>query len=189
MYIEQDDFQEAPPHGFRRLAPGREVRLRYAYLVTCHDVVKDAAGRVVELRCAYDPDSRGGAGAGGRKVGATIHWVSAADALPAEVRLYGRLFSAASPSPTDLAADLDPHSMHTLRGCLVERATASDPHGEALQFERQGYFSHDDDSRPERLVFNRTASLRESPGKPPTARLDLLGGTRRRSRSSSVSRL
>ena len=174
VYIEQDDFHEAPPHGFRRLAPGREVRLRYAYLVTCHDVVKDAAGRVVELRCAYDPDSRSGAGAGGRKVGATIHWVSAVDALPAEVRLYGRLFSAASPSPTDLAADLDPHSMHTLRGCLVERATASDPHGEALQFERQGYFSHDDDSRPERLVFNRTASLRESPGKPPTARLDLL---------------
>src|SRR5205809_1361303 len=189
VYIEQDDFQEAPPHGFRRLAPGREVRLRYAYLVTCHDVVKDAAGRVVELRCAYDPDSRGGAGAGGRKVGATIHWVSAADALPAEVRLYGRLFSAASPSQTDLAADLDPHSMQTLRGCLVARATASDPHGEALQFERQGYFSHDDDSRPDRLVFNRTASLRESPGKPPTARLDLLGGTRRRSRSSSVSRL
>jgi glutaminyl-tRNA synthetase len=149
------------------------VRLRYAYIVTCHDVVKDAAGRVVELRCAYDPDSRVGAGAGGRKVGATIHWVSAVDALPAEVRLYGRLFSAASPSPTDLAADLDPHSMHTLRGCLVERATASDPYGEALQFERQGYFSHDDDSRPERLVFNRTASLRESRGNR-RARLDLL---------------
>src|SRR6266581_4515315 len=112
VYVEQDDFHEAPPHGFRRLAPGREVRLRYAYLVTCYDVVKDAAGRVVELRCAYDPDSRSGAGAGGRKVGATIHWVSAVDALPAEVRLYGRLFSAASPSPTDLAADLDPYSMH-----------------------------------------------------------------------------
>ena len=174
VYIEQDDFHEAPPQGFRRLAPGSKVRLRYAYLVTCHDVVKDAAGRVVELRCAYDPDSRGGAGAGGRKVGATIHWVSAVDALPAEVRLYGRLFSAASPSPTDLAADLDPHSMQTLSGCLVERATASDPHGQALQFERQGYFTHDDDSRPERLVFNRTASLRESPGKPPTAHLDLL---------------
>ena len=148
------------------------MRLRYAYLVTCHDVVKHAAGRAVELRCAYDPDSRGGAGAGGRKVGATIHWVSAVDALPAEVRLYGRLFSAASPSPTDLAADLDPHSMQTLSGCLVERATASDP--QALQFERQGYFTHDDDSRPERLVFNRTASLRESLGKPPTAHLDLL---------------
>src|SRR5262249_55882040 len=103
----------------------------YAYLVTCHDVVKDAAGRAVELRCAYDPDSRGGAGAGGRKVGATIHWVSAVDALPAEVRLYGRLFSAASPSPTDLAADLDPHSMQMLSGCLVERATASCPHGPA----------------------------------------------------------
>jgi len=172
VYIEQDDFHEAPPHGFRRLAPGREVRLRYAYLVTCRDVVKDAAGRAVELRCAYDPDSRGGAGAGGRKVGATIHWVSAVDALPAEVRLYGRLFSAASPSPTDLTADLDPNSMQTLSGCLVERATASDP--QALQFERQGYFTHDDDSRPERLVFNRTVSLRESPGKPPTAHLDLL---------------
>jgi hypothetical protein len=90
------------------------------------------------------------------------------------VRLYGRLFSAASPGPTDLAADLDPHSMQTLSGCLVERATASDPHGQALQFERQGYFTHDDDSHPERLVFNRTALLRESPGKPPTAHLDLL---------------
>jgi glutaminyl-tRNA synthetase len=136
--------------------------------------VKDAAGRAVELRCACDPDSRGGAGAGGRKVGATIHWVRTVDALPAEVRLYGRLFSAASPSPTDLAADLDPHSMRTLSGCLVEWATASDPHGQALQFECQGYFTHDDDSRPERPVFNRTASLRESPGKPPTAHLNLL---------------
>jgi glutaminyl-tRNA synthetase len=174
LYIEQDDFQEAPPHGFRRLAPGRQVRLRYAYLVAFHGVVKDAAGRVVELRCTYDPDSRGGAGAGGRKVGATIHWVSAGDASPAEVRLYGRLFSAASPGPTDIAADLDPHSMQTLSGCLVERAIASDPHGQALQFERQGYFTHDDDSRPERLVFNRTALLRESPGKPPTAHLALL---------------
>ena len=174
LYIEQDDFQEAPPHGFRRLAPGRQVRLRYAYLVAFHGVVKDAAGRVVELRCTYDPDSRGGAGAGGRKVGATIPWVSAGDASPAEVRLYGRLFSAAIPGPTDIAADLDPHSMQTLSGCLVERAIASDPHGQALQFERQGYFTHDDDSRPERLVFNRTALLRESPGKPPTAHLALL---------------
>src|SRR3954447_20896324 len=87
MYIEQDDFYEAPPHGFRRLAPGREVRLRYAYLVTCRDVVKDATGRVVELRCAYDPDRRGGSSATGRKVGATLHWVSAVDAVPAEVRL------------------------------------------------------------------------------------------------------
>ena len=174
LYIEQDDFQEAPPHGFRRLAPGRQVRLRYAYLVAFHGVVKDAAGRVVELRCTYDPDSRGGAGAGGRKVGATIHWVSAGDASPAEVRLYGRLFSAASPGPADIAADLNPHSMQTLSGCLVERAIASDPHGQALQFERQGYFTHDDDSRPERLVFNRTALLRESPGKPPTAHLALL---------------
>jgi glutaminyl-tRNA synthetase len=174
VYIEEDDFHEAPPHGFRRLAPGREVRLRYAYLVTCRDVVKDAKGRVVELRCAYDSDRRGGASAGRRKVGATIHWVSAVDALPAEVKLYGRLFSAAIPSPTDLAADLDPHSMQTLSGCVVERAIASDPHGQPLQFERLGYFSHDDDSRPESLVFNRTASLRESPGKPPTAQLDFL---------------
>jgi glutaminyl-tRNA synthetase len=96
------------------------------------------------------------------------------DALPAEVRLYGRLFSAASPSPMDLAADIDPRSMQTLSGCLVERATASDPHGQASQFERQGYFTHDEDSRPERLVFNRTASLRASPGKPPTPHLDPL---------------
>ncbi len=175
LYIEQDDFQEAPPHGFRRLAPGRQVRLRYAYLLACHGVVKDAAGRVVELRCTYDPDSRGGAGAAGRKAGAAIHWVSAGDASPAEVRLYDRLFSAASPGLTDIAADLNPHSMQTLSGCLVERAIGSDPHGQALQFERQGYFIHDDDSRPGRLVFNRTALLRESPGKPPTAPLALLG--------------
>src|SRR5438132_13857599 len=100
--------------------------------MACHAVVKDAGGRVVGLRCAYERDSRSGVGAGGREVRATVHWVSAVDALPAEVRRYGRLFSAASPSPTDLAADLDPHSMQTLRGCLVERATASDPHGEAL---------------------------------------------------------
>src|SRR5262249_14186533 len=110
MYIEQDDFCEAPPDDFRRLAPGRKVRLRYAYLVTCRGVLKDAAGRVVELRCTYDPDRKGDAGAGGRKAGATIHWVSAVDALPAEVRLYGRLFSTAVPGP-DLAADIDPHSM------------------------------------------------------------------------------
>jgi glutaminyl-tRNA synthetase len=171
VYIEQDDFQEAPPHGFRRLAPGQEVRLRYAYLLTCHGVVKDTAGRVVELRCTYDAESRGGAVAGGRKVGAAIHWVSAGDALPAEVRLYGRLFSAASPGPTNLAADLDPHSKQTLSGCLVERATAYCPHGQAVQFERQGYFTHDDESRPERLVFDRTALLREGrklPGRPRT---------------------
>ncbi|MDQ8727551.1 glutamine--tRNA ligase/YqeY domain fusion protein [Bradyrhizobium sp. LHD-71] len=170
VYIEQDDFSEVPPRGFRRLAPGREVRLRYGYLVTCHDVVKDAAGRVVELRCTYDPDSGSGAGGGQRKVGATIHWVSAVDALPAEVRLFNRLFTRAR--PTDLVTDLDPHSMQTLSGCLVERATASDPHGDALQFERQGYFTHDDDSRSGRLVFNRTASLRENPGKSPAAHLD-----------------
>jgi glutaminyl-tRNA synthetase len=100
--------------------------------------------------------------------------VSAGRALPAEVRLYGQLLSVASPSPTDLAADLDPHSKQTLSGCIVERATASDPHGRAMQFERQDCFTHDDDSRPERLVFNRTALLRESLGKPPTAHLDLL---------------
>jgi glutamyl/glutaminyl-tRNA synthetase len=128
QYVEQDDFHEVPPHDFRRLALGRQVRFRYTYRVTCHDVVKDAIGRVVELRYAYDPDSRGGAG--GRTVGATIHWVSAVDALPAEVGLYGRLFSAAS--PTDLAADLDPHHMQTLTGCLVELATASDPNGQVF---------------------------------------------------------
>jgi glutaminyl-tRNA synthetase len=168
VFIEHDDFSEKPPPGFRRLAPGREVRLRYAYLVTCHEVVKDATGSVVELRCAYDPDSRGGNAADGRKVGATIHWVSAAEGVRAEVRLYDRLFSAPSPHPADFVADLNPHSMRTLSGSLVERAAASDPHGEAVQFERQGYFSHDDDSRADRLVFNRTASLRESPGKPST---------------------
>lgn len=174
VYIEQDDFQEAPPHGFRRLAPGREVRLRYAYIVTCHGAVKDVAGRVVELRCTYHHESRGSTGTGGRKVGATIHWVSAVDALPAEVRLYGRLFSAENPNPTSFAAELDTNSIRTLHGCRVERAAASDSHGQAVQFEREGYFTHDDDSRPERLVFNRTASLRGSQGKPSTMHLDLL---------------
>ena len=121
IYIEQDDFHEAPPHGFRRLAPCREVRLRYAYLVTCHDVVKDAAGRVVELRCAYRTPTAARRRRRRAKVGATIHWVSAVDALPAEVRLYGRLFSAARPSPTDFAADLDP-LFHAYAARLPRRA-------------------------------------------------------------------
>jgi glutaminyl-tRNA synthetase len=173
VYIEQDDFHEAPPRGFRRLAPGREVRLRYAYLVTCRRIVKDAEGKVIELLCSCDPNTRGGTVADGRKVGGTIHWVGDVDAVPAEVRLYGRLFSAVSPQPMDIVTGFNPDSMQTLSGCLVERAAASDPHGQALQFERQGYFAHDDDSRPERLVFNRTVSLRESSGKPQTANRDI----------------
>lgn len=173
LYIEQDDFCEVPPHGFRRLAPGREVRLRYAYIITCHSIVKNAAGRVVELRCTYDRESK--SGARGRKAGATIHWVSAVDTLSAEVRLYGRLFSTSNPDTTNVAAALNPNSVQTLRGCFVERTMANDPPGQTVQFERVGYFTQDEDSSPERLVFNRTVSLRESPTKPPVALAALPG--------------
>jgi hypothetical protein len=150
------------PNGFLHLGHAKSIVLNY-------DLAKEFGGR-----CNLRLDDTNPAKERGEYIVATIHWVSAVDVLPAEFRLYGWLFSAPSPSPTDLAADLDPHSMHTLRGYLVERATASDLHGEALQFERQGYFSYDDDSLPERLVFNRTTSLRESPGKPQHSRSNSL---------------
>jgi glutaminyl-tRNA synthetase len=163
LYIERDDFMEAPSNKFFRLAPGREVRLRCAYFITCREVVKDAAGEVVELRCIYDPATRGGDPPDGRKVKGTLHWVSAAHALPAEVRLYDHLFTAPEPGAGgDFRDDLNPGSLEVLEQCRLEPALAEAAAGEPLQFERQGYFAMDPDSRPGRLVFNRTVALRDS---------------------------
>jgi glutaminyl-tRNA synthetase len=163
IFIEQEDFLEAPPRKFFRLAPGREVRLRYAYFVTCREVVKNKAGEITELRCTYDPATRGGDAPDGRRVQATLHWVAAADAVPAEVRLYSTLFARPDPGADgDVMADLNPASLEVLQGCLVEPALASAPVGEAVQFERQGYFCADPDTKPGQLVFNRTVGLRDS---------------------------
>ncbi|WP_315832977.1 glutamine--tRNA ligase/YqeY domain fusion protein [Bradyrhizobium prioriisuperbiae] len=162
LYIERDDFMENPPKKFFRLAPGREVRLRYGYFVTCREAVKNADGEVVELRCTYDPATRGGNAPDGRKVKATMHWVSAAEAVPAEVRLYNLLFSAQQPEATNFAAQINPESLETLTGCMVERALATDNTDAAVQFERQGYFCRDKDSSPGKLVFNRTVGLRDT---------------------------
>jgi len=163
LYIERDDFLEDPPKGFYRLAPGREVRLRYAYFVTCREVVKDAAGEIVELRCAYDPATRGGNAPDGRKVRGTIHWVAASQAIPAEIRLYNPLFTRPDPGAEgDLMADLNPNSLEILQGAVVEPALVGDNSEAPVQFKRQGYFCRDPDSRPGRLVFNRTIGLRDS---------------------------
>jgi glutaminyl-tRNA synthetase len=164
LYIERDDFMESPPKKFFRLSPGREVRLRYGYFVTCREALKNAAGDVVELRCTYDPATRGGnAPPDGRKVQATLHWVAAADAVTAEVRLYNHLFVRPDPGADgDIMADLNPDSLEVLRGCLVEPALAAAPVGATVQFERQGYFCADPDSGPGRLVFNRTVGLRDT---------------------------
>jgi glutaminyl-tRNA synthetase len=162
LFIERDDFMEDPPKKFFRLAPGREVRLRYAYFITCREVVKDQAGEVVELRCTYDPATRGGNAPDGRKVKATLHWVSAADAVPAEVRLYNRLFLRPDPNAANFAAELNPNSLEVIANARVEPALAEGNSAEAVQFERQGYFSRDSDSSPDRLVFNRTVGLRDS---------------------------
>jgi glutaminyl-tRNA synthetase len=162
LYVERDDFMENPPKKFFRLAPGREVRLRYAYFITCREVVKDASGEVVELRCTYDPATRGGNAPDGRKVQATLHWVSAADAVPAEVRLYNPLFTRADPNPADFTADLNPASLEVLTEARVEPALAASNSGEPVQFERQGYFVRDDSSSPGRPVFSRTVGLRDT---------------------------
>ena len=162
IYIERHDFMEEPPKKFFRLAPGREVRLRYAYFITCTDVIKDDAGDVVELRCTYDPASRGGKSPDGRKVKATLHWVSAADAMTAEVRVYNHLFTREDPGADgDVLDDLNPDSLELLQDCRLEPALADAAQGVAVQFERQGYFCLDADSTPEKPVFNRTASLRD----------------------------
>jgi len=163
LYIEREDFVEDPPRNFHRLAPGREVRLRYAYFVTCREVVKDAAGEIVELRVTYDPTTRGGNAPDGRKVRGTIHWVSAAHALPAEIRLYHPLFTRPVPGADgDLMADLNPNSLEVLKGAVVEPGLAGSNSNAPTQFERQGYFARDPDSGPSRLVFNRTIGLRDT---------------------------
>ncbi len=163
LYIERDDFMEDPPKNFYRLGPGREVRLRYAYFVTCREVVKNAAGEVVELRCTYDPATKGGDAPDGRKVRGTIHWVSAAHAIEAEVRLYNPLFNRPDPGADgDLLADLAPESIEVLTGCRLEPALAADNAGATAQFERLGYFCRDPDSAPGKPVFNRTIGLRDS---------------------------
>jgi glutaminyl-tRNA synthetase len=161
LYIERDDFMEEPPKKFFRLAPGREVRLRGAYFVTCTGVDKDAAGEVIGLRCTYDPATRGGDAADGRKVKATLHWVSAAHALDAEVRLYDRLFKTEIPGD-DYLADLNPGSLEVATGCKLEPSVAAAAAGTRYQFERLGYFCVDPDSAPGALVFNRTVSLKDA---------------------------
>jgi len=162
IFIEREDFMESPPKKFFRLSPGKEVRLRYAYFITCKEAVKDAAGNVVELLCTYDPATRGGNSPDGRKVKATLHWVSAADAIGAEVRLYEPLFLRDDPDPADLAAGLNPASLEILKDAKLESALARDPSETAVQFERLGYFCRDPDSKPGSLVFNRTVGLRDS---------------------------
>ena len=167
LYIEQEDFMEEPEKKFFRLAPGREVRLIGAYYITCHDVVKDEAGNIVELRCSYDPESRGGASPDGRKVKGTVHWVSAAHAVPAEVRLYETLFSDPYPEQTaegqDFIDNLNPNSLEVLTNCQLEPSLALATVDDRFQFMRQGYFCLDPvDSRPDRLVFNRTVGLRDT---------------------------
>jgi glutaminyl-tRNA synthetase len=163
LYVEQDDFMENPPKKFYRLSPGKEVRLRYGYFVTCREIVRDANGTVVALRCTYDPGSKGGNAPDGRKVQATLHWVAAADAVRAEVRLYSHLFNRPDPGADgDALGDLNPDSLEVLPGCLMEKALLDAPIGEAVQFERVGYFARDPDSAPDRPVFNRTVGLRDT---------------------------
>jgi glutaminyl-tRNA synthetase len=161
LYVERDDFMEHPPKKFYRLAPGREVRLRYAYFITCRDVVKNDNGEVIELRCTYDPATRGGNAPDGRKVQATLHWVSA-DALTAEIRLYNALFIVAEPNASDFVADLNPASLETLFDARLERALAGAEIGVPIQFERQGYFCRDPSSAGGKLIFNRTVGLRDT---------------------------
>jgi glutaminyl-tRNA synthetase len=162
IYIEQDDFMENPPKKFFRLSPGTEVRLRYAYFITCREAIRNAAGEVVELRCTYDPATRGGNAPDGRKVKATLHWVTADDAVPAEVRIYNSLFTRPEPDVAAFAEELNPTSLEVLPDARLEPSLAAAHSAEPVQFERQGYFAVDPDSRPGRLVFNRTIGLRDT---------------------------
>jgi glutaminyl-tRNA synthetase len=162
LYIERDDFMENPPKKFFRLSPGNEVRLRYAYFIKCREVVKNTAGEVIELRCTYDPATRGGNAPDGRKVKATMHWLSAARSIPAEIRIYNQLFSKPVPDAGNFAADLNPQSLEILRDARIEPAIAESNSPDAVQFERQGYFVRDPDSTPDHPVFNRTIGLRDT---------------------------
>jgi glutaminyl-tRNA synthetase len=167
LFVERDDFMENPPKGFHRLTPGGEVRLRYAYIIRCDEVVRDDAGEIVELRCSYDPATRGGNAPDGRTIRGTIHWVSAEHSLPCEVRLYDRLFNAPNPDEADdFKTTLNPDSLVVVRDARIEPSVAEDPPESRYQFERQGYFCSDIvDSRPGALVFNRTVTLRDTWGK------------------------
>ena len=163
LYIEQNDFMENPPKKFFRLAPGREVRLRYAYFITCEEVLKDDHGNPVELHCTYDPETKGGNAPDGRKVKATLHWVHAQDAVHARVNLYDRLFSVPNPdSEENFLEAMNPLSLEVLSDCMLERSLADVPAGTTVQFERLGYFCADPDTTNDSLVFNRTVSLRDS---------------------------
>lgn len=162
LYIERDDFMEEPPNKFYRLAPGREVRLRYAYFIKCVDVVKDANGEIVEVHCTYDPETRGGDAPDGRKVKSTLHWVSAAHALNAEARLYNHLFDRPDPGELeDFTEAINPNSLEVIPDCKIEPSLASAKPGDRFQFERLAYFCVDPDSTSEKLVFNRTVSLKD----------------------------
>jgi len=163
LYIERDDFMEDPPKKFFRLAPGREVRLRYAYFITCREVIKDNDGEVVELHCTYDPETRGGDSPDGRKVKATLHWVSAAHAVPAEVRLYDHLFNRPDPGADgEFLDDLNPDSLEVIENAWLEPSIAEFAPGDRFQLERLGYFCVDPDSTPGRQVLNRTVTLRDT---------------------------
>ena len=166
LYIEQDDFREVPPPKYFRLSPGREVRLRYGYFVTCTSVVKNEKGEVVEVHCTYDPASKGGNSPDGRKVKSTIHWVSAAHAVDAEVRIYENLFSKENPSDAELGKDvldnLNPNSLEIIADAKVEPSLATPAAGARYQFERLGYFCADPDSVPGKPVFNRTVALKDA---------------------------
>jgi len=163
LYIERDDFMEDPPKKFFRLAPGREVRLRSAYFITCTGVVKDEQGEVVELRATYDPATRGGDAPDGRRPKATLHWVSAAHAIDCEVRLYDRLFNVEDPEATgDFLLNLNPKSLETIVHAKLEPSIRNASPGSHYQFERLGYFSVDPDTTDEKVVFNRTVTLKET---------------------------
>jgi glutaminyl-tRNA synthetase len=164
LYIEQEDFQEVPPPKYYRLYPGNEVRLRYAYLVRCTGVVKDAQGKVIEVHATYDPATRGGDAPDGRKVKSTLHWVSAAHAIPAEVRLYDRLFNRPDPEAGEegFLGCLNPNSLTVLSGCQVEGSLKDTQPGDRFQFERQGYFCTDLGSTPDHLVFNLAVALKDT---------------------------
>jgi glutaminyl-tRNA synthetase len=162
LYIERDDFMENPPKKFFRLSPGNEVRLRYAYFIKCREAIKNAAGELVELRCTYDPATKGGNAPDGRKVKATMHWLPSAQSRPAEIRIYHQLFANPNPDASNFAADLNPQSLEILSDARVEPAIAEANSLDAVQFERQGYFVRDKDSKPDRLVFNRTIGLRDT---------------------------
>jgi glutaminyl-tRNA synthetase len=169
LFIEQGDFLEEPPKGYFRLSTGKEVRLKHAYYVTCTSAVKDAAGNITEVHCTYDPQSRGGGTPDNRKVKGTLHWVSATDGIDAEIRMYDRLFTTenpdVAPEGSDFLVNMNPNSLETITTCKLEPSLAAAKPGQRFQFIRHGYFTVDKDSKPGKIVFNRTVTLKDSWGK------------------------